>query len=60
MSQTTLPFSNTGFETHGNDHEEFPLLGPAVGRQPITFILPKCVSYLRERGVLCVGNGWGP
>ena len=36
------------------------LLGPAVGRYPIKFILPcifEFVSYLEERGMLCVGNG---
>ena len=27
------------------------------GRYPIKFILPEFVSYLREIGVLCVGNG---
>ena len=27
-------------------------LGPAVGQEPIKFI----VSYLRERGVVCVGT----
>ena len=32
-------------------------LGPVVGRYPIKFILPECVSYLGDRGVLCVGNG---
>ena len=34
------------------------LLGPAVGQYTIKFILPEFVSYLGERGVLCVGNGW--
>ena len=33
------------------------LLGQAIGRYPIKFILPEFVSYLGERGVLCVGNG---
>ena len=33
------------------------LLGPAWDRYPIRFILPEFVSYLRERGVLCVGKG---
>ena len=33
-------------------------LGAAVGQEPINFILPEFVSYLGERGVLCVGNGW--
>ena len=28
-----------------------------IGRYPIQFILPEFVSYLGERGVLCVGNG---
>ena len=32
-------------------------LRPAYGRYPIKFILPEFVSYLGERGVLCVGNG---
>ena len=32
-------------------------LGPAYGWYPIKFILPEFVSYLGERGVLCVGNG---
>ena len=32
------------------------LLG-AYGRYPIKFILPEFVSYLGERGVLCLGNG---
>ena len=31
--------------------------GPAHGRYPIKFFLPEFVSYLGERGVLCVGNG---
>ena len=31
---------------------------PAVGRYPIKFILPPFVSYLGERGLSCVGNGW--
>ena len=34
------------------------LLGLAVGHQPIGFILPEFVSYLGERGMVCVGNGW--
>ena len=29
-----------------------------TGRSPIKFILPEFVSYLGERGVLWVGNGW--
>ena len=33
------------------------LLGPAYVRYPIKFILPEFVSYLEQRGVLCVGNG---
>ena len=33
-------------------------LGPTVGRYSIRFSLPEFVSYLGERGVLCVGNGW--
>ena len=33
------------------------LLGPVVGQEPIKFILPEFVSYLGERGVLCVING---
>ena len=28
------------------------------GPYPKRFILPELVSYLGERGVLCVGNGW--
>ena len=35
----------------------FEFLGPAVGQKPIKFILPELMSYLGERGVLCVGNG---
>ena len=31
-------------------------LGVAVGHEPIKFILSQFVSYLGERGVLCVGN----
>ena len=31
--------------------------GHYIGRYPIKFILPEFVSYLGERGVLCVGNG---
>ena len=34
-----------------------PFLGPAYGRYPNKLILPEFVSYLGERGVLCVGNG---
>ena len=30
------------------------LLDLAVGQEPIKFILPQFVSYLGERGVLCV------
>ena len=33
------------------------LLRPAYSRYPIKLILPEFVSYLGERGVLCVGNG---
>ena len=33
------------------------IIGPAHGRYPIKFFLPEFVSYLGERGVLCVGNG---
>ena len=33
-------------------------LGPAVGQEPTKFVLPQFVSYLGERGVLWVGNGW--
>ena len=29
----------------------------STGQYPIKFILPEFVSYLGERGVLCVGNG---
>ena len=29
-------------------------LCPAYGRSPIKFILPEFVSYLGERGVMCV------
>ena len=32
------------------------LLRPAVGRYPIKVILSDFVSYLGERGVLCVGK----
>ena len=32
------------------------LLGPAVGRYSIKFILSEFVSYLGGKGVLCVGN----
>ena len=32
-------------------------LGLAVVQEPIKFMLPEFVSYLGERGVLCVENG---
>ena len=32
-------------------------LRSGYSRYPIKFISPEFVSYLRERGVLCVGNG---
>ena len=32
------------------------LLGPAVGRYPIKFILSEFVSYLGDKRVMCVGN----
>ena len=32
-------------------------LSPAVGQEPIKFIWPEFVSYVGERGVLCVRNG---
>ena len=35
----------------------FSIIGATYGRYPINFILPEFVSYLGERGVLCVGNG---
>ena len=38
-------------------HKNNIFLGPAVGQEPIKLILPEFVSYLGERGVLCVGNG---
>ena len=34
-----------------------PLLGLAIGQELIKLILPEFLSYLEERGVLCVGNG---
>ena len=45
-------------ETYASTECGGTLIGLAVFQEPIIkFILPEFVSYLGERGVLCVGNG---
>ena len=53
-TQTIQPHKHVLLYASGH-HKK--LLCPAVGQEPIEFILPEFVSYLEERGVLCVGNG---
>ena len=49
--------SYLGGKRHTVCGKQLIFLGQAYGRYSIKFILPEFVSNLRERGVLCVGNG---
>ena len=44
----------TWYHQHNITHTNSSLLGPAVGQEPIKFILPEFVTYLGKRAVLCV------